>query len=93
MHADEDGTVAFGILYLACYILTLIAVALAYKKTRGGIGVNLALGISLMFIYVFFLKVAEVLGAVAGANSLLYVWIPNIIFGLLGLYLYLNAKK
>ena len=46
-----------------------------------------------MFIYVFFLKVAEVLGAVAGANSLLYVWIPNIIFGLLALYLYLNAKK
>ena len=34
-----------------------------------------------MFIYVFFLKVAEVLGAVAGANSLLNVWMPNFIFG------------
>jgi lipopolysaccharide export system permease protein len=46
-----------------------------------------------MFIYVFFLKVGEVLGAVAGVNSLVYVWIPNFIFGLLALYLYLNAKK
>ncbi|MBE7697740.1 LptF/LptG family permease [Tenacibaculum finnmarkense] len=78
---------------IACYILTLIAVGLAYKKTRGGIGANLALGISLMFLYVFFLKVAEVLGAVAGANALLNVWIPNIVFGLYSLYLYLNGRK
>ena len=78
---------------IASYILTIIAVALAFKKKRGGIGVNLGIGVTIMFIYVFFLKVAEVLGAVAGANSLLYVWIPNIIFGLLALYLFLNAKK
>jgi len=78
---------------IACYILTLIAVALAFKKKRGGIGVNLGIGVSIMFIYVFFLKVAEVLGAVAGVNPLIYVWIPNIIFGFLAFYLYLNARK
>ena len=78
---------------IASYILTIIAVALAFKKKRGGIGVNLGVGVSIMFVYVFFLKVAEVLGAVAGVNPLLYVWIPNIVFGLLALYLYLNAKK
>tara|TARA_B110000003_G_scaffold34355_1_gene31722 strand:- start:15696 stop:16781 length:1086 start_codon:yes stop_codon:yes gene_type:complete len=78
---------------IASYILTIIAVALAFKKKRGGIGLNLGIGVAIMFIYVFFLKVVEVLGAVAGANSLLFVWIPNIIFGLLALYLYLNAKK
>lgn len=78
---------------IASYILTIIAVALAFKKKRGGIGVNLALGIAVMFIYVFFLKVVEVLGAVAGADPLLYVWIPNIVFGGLALYLYLNARK
>ena len=78
---------------IACYILTIIAVALAFKKKRGGIGVNLGIGVTIMFIYVFFLKVGEVLGAVAGVNSLVYVWIPNFIFGLLALYLYLNAKK
>ena len=78
---------------IACYILTLIAVALAYRKKRGGIGLNLALGISVMFVYVFFLKVAEVLGAVAGANALLNVWVPNIVFGLYAVYLYINARK
>ena len=78
---------------IACYILTLIAVALAFKKKRGGLGVNLGIGVSIMFIYVFFLKVVEVLGAVAGVNPFIYVWIPNIVFGLLAFYLYLNARK
>ncbi len=78
---------------LSSYILTIIAVALAYRKRRGGVGVNLALGISVMFVYVFFLKVAEVLGAVAGANSLLNVWMPNLVFGIYAAYLYFNARK
>jgi len=78
---------------LSTYILTIIAVALAFKKKRGGIGVNLAVGFAIMFIYVFFMKVAEVLGAVAGANSFVYVWIPNIVFGGLAAYLYFNARK
>jgi lipopolysaccharide export system permease protein len=78
---------------ISSYILTIIAVALAFKKKRGGIGINLALGFSVMFIYIFFMKVSEVLGAVAGANSLVYVWTPNIIFGGLAVYLYYNARK
>jgi lipopolysaccharide export system permease protein len=46
-----------------------------------------------MFLYIFLMKIAEVLGGVAGVNALLYVWIPNIVFGCLAVYLYLNARK
>ncbi len=77
----------------ASYILTIIAVALAFRKKRGGTGVNLAIGVGVMFIYVFLMKISEVLGAVAGVNSFLYVWTPNVIFGCLAIYLYLNARK
>ena len=78
---------------ISSYILTIIAVALAYRKRRGGTGINLAIGIGVMFFYVFLMKVAEVLGGVAGVNALFYVWIPNIIFGCLAIYLYSNARK
>ena len=78
---------------VASYILTIIAVALSFRKRRGGTGLNLAIGIAIMFVYVFLMKIAEVLGAVAGVNSLLYVWFPNIVFGCLALYLYVNARK
>ena len=78
---------------IASYILTIIAVALAFRKRRGGTGVNLAIGVGIMFLYIFFMKVGEVLGSVAGVNSLSYVWIPNIMFGLIAIYLYFNARK
>ena len=79
---------------VSSYILTFIAVALASKKRRGGMGVNLAIGITLMFLYVFFLKIAEVLGAGADTNSFVMVWTPNIFFGALAVYLYFkNARK
>ena len=78
---------------LASYILTIIAVALAFRKRRGGTGLNLAIGFAIVFIYVFFLKISEVLGGVAGASPLIYVWFPNIIFGCLASYLYWNARK
>ncbi|RXP63365.1 YjgP/YjgQ family permease [Lutibacter sp. HS1-25] len=79
---------------ISSYILTLLAVSLASKKRRGGMGVNLAIGISLMFLYVFFLKISEVLGAGADTNSFFMVWMPNLFFGAIALYLYIkNAKK
>lgn len=79
---------------VSSYILTFLAVSLASKKRRGGMGVNLAIGITLMFLYVFFLKIAEVLGAGADTNSFFMVWMPNIFFGCIALFLYLkNAKN
>ena len=78
---------------ISSYILTIIAVALSFRKKRGGTGVNLAIGVAIMFMYVFLMKISEVLGAVAGVNSLLYVWMPNFFFGFIAIYLYYNARK
>jgi len=78
---------------ISSYILTLIAVCLSFRKKRGGMGINMAIGIGLMFVYVFFMKVAEVLGAVAGSNTIFLVWLPNAVFGSLAVYLYIKSKK
>ena len=78
---------------ISAFILTIIAVTLASKKRRGGIGVNLAAGISLMFIYVFFMKVSEVLGSTAESSPFIMVWMPNLIFGTLAIFLYRYAKR
>jgi len=78
---------------ISTYILTIIAVALSYKKRRGGTGINLAIGVGIMFLYIFFLKISEVLGAVAGVNSFLYVWFPNLFFTILAVLLYNHARK
>jgi len=80
-------------LAIAAYILTFIAVSLGAVKRRGGIGINLAVGVTIVFIYVFLLKIVEVVGGAPDSNPLFMVWLPNVIFGVLAVYLYLKARK
>lgn len=78
---------------LTAFILTVIAVAVSSVKRRGGMGVNLAFGIGVAFIYIFFDKVFGTLAEQAGFSPLLAVIIPNILFGILAFYLLQNAKR
>ncbi len=76
------------------FILTLIAFSVSSVKRRGGAGVNLAFGIAVAMIYVFFDKVFGVLAQQSDFSPFIAVWFPNFIFGLLAVYLlYKNAKK
>lgn len=78
---------------LTAFILTIIAVAVSSVKRRGGMGVNLAFGIGVAFIFIFFDKVFGTLAEQAGFSPLLAVIIPNIVFGILAFYLLQNAKR
>lgn len=78
---------------VSAFILTIIAVAVSSMKRRGGMGVNLAIGIILAFAFVFLDKVFGVLAEKSSAPPMLAVWTPNIIFGILAIYLLRNAKR
>ena len=78
---------------VSVFILTIIAVAVSSIKRRGGMGVNLAFGIVIAMIYVFFDKVFGVMAEQSNFSPLLAVWFPNIVFGALAIYLLYNAKR
>ena len=78
---------------VAAFVLTIIAVAVSSVKRRGGMGVNLAFGIGVAFIYIFFDKVFGTLAEQSGFSPLLAVVLPNLIFGIVGLYLLQKAKR
>ncbi len=78
---------------ITAFILTIIAVAVSSVKRRGGMGVNLAFGIGVAFIYIFFDKVFGTLAEQAGFSPLWAVVIPNIVFGVLAFYLLQKAKR
>ena len=78
---------------VSAFILTFIGVALASQKKRGGMGVNLIIGISISMIYILFDKIFGILVIKSGFNPLLAAWIPNIIFGVIAILLILRAKK
>lgn len=78
---------------VSAFILTIIAVAVSSMKRRGGMGVNLAIGIALAFTYVFFDKVFGSIAEKSSFSPLLATWIPNIAFGIMAFFLLRNAKR
>ncbi|PKG51634.1 LptF/LptG family permease [Olleya sp. 1-3] len=78
---------------VSVFILTIIAVAVSSRKRRGGMGVNLAFGICIAMIFVFFDKIFGTLASQSNFSPLLAVWFPNIIFGILAIILLRNAKR
>jgi lipopolysaccharide export system permease protein len=75
------------------FVLTLIGVSLSSRKIRGGIGMQIGIGIALSFIYILFLRFSEVFIQVGIASPLLAAWIPNLIFSLVAIVLYIRAPK
>ena len=78
---------------VSAFILTIIAVAVSSMKRRGGMGVNLSIGILLAFSFIFLDKIFGVLGDKSSISPLLAVWVPNLSFGALAVYLLRNAIR
>ncbi|WP_396600476.1 LptF/LptG family permease [Algibacter sp. R77976] len=78
---------------VSVFILTIIAVAVSSQKRRGGMGVNLAIGICIAMIFVFFDKIFGVMAEQSDFNPIVAVWFPNILFGILAAYMLYNAKR
>lgn len=78
---------------LAIIIMSFIGVAISSRKTRGGTGVHLAIGISIAFTFVVFMKVATVFAINGNLPPFLAVLMPQIVFGTAALYLIRTAPK
>lgn len=77
----------------AAFILTLIGVSLSSKKVKGGMGINIGIGLLLSFSYILFSTVTSQF-AISGLTSpRLAMWIPNVIYLIIGVALFLRAKK
>ncbi len=74
-------------------ILTLIGAVIASRKVRGGSGLHLALGIVISAAYIVFMQFSTTFSIKGTLDPLIAVWIPNVLFGLLALFLYRRAPK
>ena len=77
----------------ASFILTVIGMSLSSRKVKGGMGVNIGIGLLLCFSYILFSTVSSTF-AVSGATSpRVAVWLPNIVYSIIAVYLYRKAPK
>ncbi len=78
---------------VSAYILTIIAVAVSSMKRRGGMGVNLAIGISIGMVFIFFDKIFGTMAEQSDFSPFIATWFPNFVFAILAIYLLRNAKR
>jgi lipopolysaccharide export system permease protein len=77
----------------AFFILTIIGVSLSSRKVKGGLGLNLGIGLVLSFSYILFMTITQAF-AVSGLTSpMVAMWIPNIVYAIIALILYKRAAK
>jgi len=77
----------------AVFILSLIGVSLSSRKVRGGIGMNIGIGLALSFSYIFFQQFASQFSLKGNLSPGLAMWIPNMLFMIIALVLYKMAPK
>ncbi|MCP3931466.1 MAG: YjgP/YjgQ family permease [Bacteroidetes bacterium] len=74
-------------------ILTLIGMSVASRKVRGGMGLHLAIGVGLGAVYIFLSKFTMTFATNQAMPIVLGVWLPNIIFFGIAVYLMIKAQK
>lgn len=77
----------------AAFILTIIGLSLSSRKVRGGMGINLAIGLVLAFGYILFMAVTSSFAVSGNAPPALAMWIPNIVFSIVAIVLYRKACR
>jgi lipopolysaccharide export system permease protein len=77
----------------AALILMLIGVSLSSKKIRGGMGLQLGIGIGLSALYILFTTISSMFAVKGNLSVIAAIWLPNIIFLIIGIGLYFKAPK
>ncbi|MBQ5393460.1 MAG: LptF/LptG family permease, partial [Alistipes sp.] len=78
---------------IGTFILTLIGVSLSSRKVRGGTGLHIGVGIALCFSYILFYRFFEEFAKSGSLPPGLAIWLPNLIYLAIAVYLYQKAPK
>ena len=78
---------------LSCFVLSIIGVSVSSFKQRGGMGLNLAIGVSLGFFFIFLDKILGVLVVKSNFSPGIAAWGVIFIFSLIAFFLLKKAMK
>ena len=100
---EERGTEGLNVLKVEQYrrtasaftvfLLTIIGVVIASRKTRGGSGLHLALGITIAALFILSDRFSTVFATKGDFHPLIAAWMPNIVFSMVAYLLYRRTPK
>lgn len=77
----------------SAFILTLMGVALSSRKRRGGLGLNIGIGVGLSFSYILFMRFSQMFVHTGTLPPWLAIWLPNMLYAVIALFVYRLAPK
>ena len=77
----------------AAFILATIGASLSSRKRKGGMGMYLGLGLGLSAVYILFQTMASTFTINAGFPAVVSMWLPNVVFTIIAIYLYRKAPR
>lgn len=78
---------------VGAFIMTLLGVTMSSRKVRGGMGKNLGIGIVLTAGYILFSTVSTTFAVNNVMSSFSAAWLPNLVFLIISIPLYLRASR
>lgn len=78
---------------VGAFIMTLLGFVMSCRKVRGGMGKNLGVGIVLSAAYILFSTVSGTFSAGGLMTPFWAAWIPNMVFLIIGVSLYMKVRK
>lgn len=78
---------------LASFILTVIGASLSSRKVKGGMGLHLGIGLGLSASYILFQTISSTFAINGNMPPYLAVWIPNVLYIFIAIYLYRKAPQ
>ena len=78
---------------LAVLILSAMGLIVSARKARGGVGFQIAIGFVLAFVYILFYIMAKGIAESGSMPPLLAVWLPNIVFSVIGTLMYFTVPR
>ncbi len=87
---ERHNRIAFP---FSTFILTLIGVAVSSRKLRGGIGLQIAIGVVISFTYILFLQFSKQFAIGGLLPVMAAVWLPNVLFMVVAIFLMRLAPR
>lgn len=70
------------------FILVFMGTIVSSRKSRGGTGLQIALGFALSFVFILFFTLFRTFAEAGSTPPQISVWVPNILFGIISLVMY-----
>jgi lipopolysaccharide export system permease protein len=76
-----------------CFIIIMMGVPIASSPKRAGVALSFGIAAGIAIVYIFMLRIMESLGNKGDLPPLLAAWSMNVVFLLIGIGLFISARK